>query len=293
MNSVSKHSFFDTVNTAILIFIALLCIFPFLYVFFLSISDGNSILHGEVTFLPKNINFEAYKYIFSNKNLNIISGLKNSAIYTIIGTVIALVSTFFTAYVLSRKQIKGRFFIMSIFIFTWVFEAGIIPTYIIFSGYGFVDNPLVMILPNAINVQYLIITKTFLEGLPYELEEAAYLDGANDWQIMSKIYLPLCVPIIATIGVFYAVFIWNLYLIPQIYFQDTSLQTIQLVLKKLVISAGDSNTAFKTINSNGYLLIPQNLKAAAIFISTVPIIFIFPFIQKYFKNGILLGSVKG
>lgn len=287
-----KISLFDICNNLFLLLIALVCTYPFLYIFFLSISDGRSIVNGDVIFLPKHINFEAYQYIFSTPSLSIFRGLLNSGIYTVVGTIVALLVTYMTAYVLSRQQIKGRFIIMSLFVFTWVFEAGIIPAYIVLNKLGFVDNWLVMIIPNAINVQFLIITKTFLDGLPPELEEAAKIDGANDFQIMSRVFLAISKPILATIGVFYAVFIWNQYLMPQIYLQSPELQTIQVLLKKLVISSGDSNTAFRTIIQDGIMLNPSNLKAAAIFVAMMPIVLIYPFVQKYFKKGILIGSVK-
>lgn len=287
-----KFSLFDLVNNSFLTVVALACTFPFLYIFFLSISDGRNIAAGEVVFFPKNIHFESYKYILSNESLGIFRGLFNSGIYTVIGTIVALFVTYMTAYVLSRKQIRFRFLIMSLFVFTWVFEAGIIPAFIVLNKLGFVDNWLVMIIPNAINVQFLIITKTFLDGLPAELEEAAKIDGANDFQTMYRVFLAISKPILATIGVFYAVFVWNQYLMPLIYLQNPDLQTIQVMLKRLVISSGDANTAFRTINQNGFLLTPANLRAAAIFVAMVPIVMVYPFVQKYFKKGILIGSVK-
>lgn len=288
-----KLSLFHIINNTLLILIAFACTYPFIYILSLSISDGQSVINGEVTFLPKGINVEAYRYIFADPTLDIFRGLVNSFLYTIIGTVVSIAVTYATAYVLTRRQIKGRFFIMSIFIFTWVFEAGIIPNYIVLNALGYVNNPWVMIIPAAINTQYLIITKAFLDSMPYELEEAAYIDGANDIQIMLKIYLPISKTIIATVGVFYAVFIWNQYLVPQIYLKKPELQTIQLVIKKLIITGGDSNATFRTIMQNGYLVCPANLRAAAIFTAMLPIVCIYPLVQKYFKKGILIGSVKG
>jgi putative aldouronate transport system permease protein len=182
---------------------------------------------------------------------------------------------------------------MALFIITWVFEAGIIPQYIVYSKLGFVDNLLVMIIPGAISTQFLIITKTFLEGLPKELEEAAFMDGANDLSILFKIFVPLSKPIIATIGIFYAVATWNQYLLPQIYLKSENLKTIQQVLKSLVITDGAAGTALINIVQNGITLNQQNMKAAATFIAMLPIVCVYPFMQKYFKKGILIGSVKG
>lgn len=182
---------------------------------------------------------------------------------------------------------------MGAFIVTWVFDAGIIPQYIIYSKLGFVDNPWVMLVPGAINTQFLIITKTFIEGIPKELEEAALVDGANDWTVLTRIFFPLSKTIVATIGTFYAVSIWNQYLIPQIYLKSDSFKVIQQVLKDVVIADAGTSTAFKNVIINGVTLNQQNLKAAAIFIAMLPIVLVYPFVQKYFKKGIMMGAVKG
>ncbi len=284
---------FDLINNTILLLVAILCVYPFLYIFFVACSDGTFLSRGEVTFLPKGFNLEAFKYIFANKKLNVLTGLKNSFIYTLFGTICSVVFTYFTAYALSRKRVKGGNLIMSLFVITWVFEAGIIPQYIIYSNFGFIDNPLVMIIPGAINTQFLIICKTYLEGLPQELEEAAFMDGANDFVILRKIFFPLSKPIVATVAMFYAVSIWNQYLNPQIYLKSENLKTIQQVLKQVVITEGTAGTTFKNTVQNGITLNQQNLKAAAVFVAMVPIVCVYPFVQKYFKKGILIGSVKG
>ena len=160
---------------------------------------------------------------------------------------------------------------MSLFITTWVFDAGIIPQYIIYNQFGFVNSPWVMIVPSAINTQFLIITKTFLEGIPNELEEAAVVDGASNIKILTRVFLPLSPTVLATTGLFYAVSIWNPYLIPQIYLKDDAIKTIQQVLKSVVITDGSSGTTFKNVVLDGVTLNQQNLKAAAIFIAMLPI----------------------
>ena len=209
------------------------------------------------------------------------------------GTIVSIAVTYVTAYVFSRERIKCRFFLMGAFIVTWVFDAGIIPQYIIYNKLGFIDNPWVMIIPGAINTQFLIITKTFIEGIPRELEEAAFVDGANDWTILTKVFLPLSKTILATIGTFYAVSIWNQYLIPQIYLKSDHLKVIQQVLKDVVITDAGASTAFKNVIINDVTLNQQNLKSAAIFIAMLPIVLVYPFVQKYFKKGIMIGAVKG
>lgn len=284
---------FDVVNNIVPTLVALLCVFPFLYIFFVACSDGTYLARGEVTFFPKGFNLETFKYVLGKKDLNVFGGLKNSFLYTAAGTLVAVVGTYITAYALSRPQIKQRYIIMGLFTVTWVFEAGIIPQYIIYSACGFVNNPLVLIIPGMINTQFLIICKTYLEGIPRELEEVAVVDGANQFQILAKVFMPISKPIVATIGTFYAVQIWNQYLIPQMYLKEARYQTIQQVLKQVVITSGDASTTFKNVMQNGVLLNQQNLKSAAIFIAMVPIVCVYPFVQKYLKKGILIGSVKG
>ena len=288
-----KITRFDVINDAILIFIALLCIYPFLYIFFVGTSDGVFLSRGKVTFWPKGFNFEAFSYILTNSKFHVFTGLINSFLYTIIGTAVALFCTYLTAYVLNNPRIKSRNFLSKLFVITWVFDAGLIPQYIVYSKFGFVNNPLVMIIPGAISTQFLIICKSFLQGIPRELEEAAEVDGANDFQILAHVYMPLSSTIFATLGVFYAVMIWNQYTIPLIYLKTDSLKTIQQVLKSVVITDQGSSTTFKNIVLNGITLNQQNLKAAATFIAMLPIVLVYPFMQKYFKKGILIGSVKG
>jgi putative aldouronate transport system permease protein len=284
---------FDAVNGALLILVSLICVYPFLYVFFVSVSNGTFLARGDMAFLPKGFQLQAYSYILSTPRFNVGRGLINSFTYTALGTVTGIAVTYVTAYVLSRKRFVHRYWIMSLFIITWVFDAGIIPQYIIYNFFGFIDNMWVMIIPGAINTQFLIIAKAFLDGIPQELEEAAFMDGANDYTLLFRIFVPLSTTILATLAVFYAVSIWNQYLIPQIYFKDVNLKTIQQVLKDVVITDSASGTTFKNVTVGDVVLNQQNLKSAAIFISMLPIVCVYPMVQKYFKKGILIGSVKG
>lgn len=282
---------FDVVNTTILLLVAVLCIVPFLYMIFIACSDGTYLTRGQVTFFPKGFQLESFKYVLTNPRFAIFTGLRNSFIYTFFGTIVAVVFTYMTAYALTRPRLRSRYFIMTLFVITWVFEAGIIPQYIVYSKLGFIDNIWVMIIPGAINTQFLIITKSFLEGLPIELEEAAFVDGATDIQTMIKVYLPISKPIIATTALFNAVTIWNQYLVPQMFLKSDNLKTIQQVLKSVIIGAQES--PFSNTVINGVTLNQENLKAAAIVVAMLPILCVYPFVQKYFKKGILIGSVKG
>lgn len=286
-------SAFGIVNGALLLLISLLCVYPFVYVLSVSLSDGSAVAAGDVFLLPAGLNIETYRYIFSAPNLGIVRGVVNSLIYTSVGTAVAVGLTFMTAYALSRPYLRGRYLIMMLFLISWIFEAGLIPTYIVNDKLGLVNNPLVMILPNAISTFLLIITRSFLDGLPNELEESASLDGANAFQIMCRIYLPLATPVLATIGIFYAVSIWNSFLIPLIYLQDRDLHPIQLVLYGLLINKDEGATTLQNLVVNGHQIMPQNIEAATMVFAIVPILLAYPFAQRYFTKGIMIGAIKG
>ncbi|MDF2964590.1 MAG: carbohydrate transporter permease [Paenibacillus sp.] len=289
-----KHRFdlFETVNNGLLLLLALVCVYPFLNILSVSLSDGLAVITGKVYIWPVGFNIETYRYILGNTRLGITMGLMNSIYYTVAGTLVAVLLTFITAYALSRRRLKGRYFIMLVFLFTWVFEAGLIPSYIVNNALGLVNSRWIMILPGAISTFLLIITRSFLEAIPNELEESAFIDGANDWQMLWRIFFPLSTPVLATIGVFYAVSVWNAFMTPLIYLQDRNLHPIQLILYNLIIKP-DAGTSFENLTVNGFQILPNNIEAATIFLAIFPILFVYPFAQKYFTKGMLVGSLKG
>ncbi|WP_206424255.1 carbohydrate ABC transporter permease [Cohnella candidum] len=284
---------FDYVNMVVLVLVSVICIYPLWNILAVSLSDGIYAAASKVYLIPKGLNVETYKYVLHNPRLGVSQGLWNSFAYTVVGTLVAVILTFLTAYPLSKKRLVGRKTIMLIFVFTFVFEAGIIPNFIVYKSLGLVNSFWVMIIPNAINTFLLIIMRSFLDALPEELEESAYIDGANDLQTMWKIYFPLARPAIATVCVFYSVAIWNQYLVPAIYLQKQSLKPITVVLYNLIVSGSKDGTSLESIKVHGVQLLPQNLQAAAIFLSVAPILIVYPFAQKYFTKGMLIGSVKG
>ncbi|HZG55028.1 carbohydrate ABC transporter permease [Paenibacillus sp.] len=282
---------FDLFNAIVLLAVSAICLLPFLHLVSLSVSDGMRVFFGEVYFWPKSFNLEVYKYIFNNPHLNITSGIWNSVRYAVVGTVVALALTYMTAYALSRKRLRYRYAIMFVFLLTMILDAGIIPGYLINKTLGLVDSFWVMVVPGAVNVFFLIITRTFLEAIPDELEESAFMDGANDFQIMSYIYLPVSKPVLAVVGLFTAIAIWNSFLTPLIYLMDSKMFPIQLIIYKMVIISGD--TVFENTVMNGYHVTPKNIRPAAVMLAMIPILFVYPFAQKYFTKGFLVGSIKG
>jgi putative aldouronate transport system permease protein len=289
----ARLQLFDVFNNTMLLLLSVICIYPFINITAVSISDGTFVMSGKVFLLPKGFNLETYSYIFSNPRLGITQGVYNSLFYTIIGTVFAVFMTFITAYALSKKRVKGRYTIMMLFLVAWIFDAGLIPNYLVNQKLGLIDSRLIMILPGAISTFLLIVTRSFLDTLPYELEESAFIDGANDIQIMTKVYFPLSTPVLATIGVFYAVNIWNSFLTPMIYLRDKALHPIQLILYNLVIRPDPGSTTLENVISDGYTLLPKNIEAAVIVLAIFPILLVYPFAQRYFTQGMLMGSLKG
>lgn len=292
MKKNTKISLFDILNAIAMLLVLVICIYPFLYELAISLSDGKAVASGKVVLLPVGLNFHSFTYILTAERLGVARSFVNSVLYTFAGTVAAVIVTFMTAYVLTRRKFGARKVIMTAFMVTYVFEAGIIPTFIIQNGLGFVNNPLVMVIPMAINTFLLIIMRTFLNQIPVALEEAAIIDGATDFQTMARVYFPLSKPAIATITLFYAVQKWNDFLTPLIYLKKDTLKPLQLLLYNYTVAANTTGSPLENLSVNGYMLSFRTLTAAIIIITIIPILLVYPFAQKYFTSGLLMGSVK-
>lgn len=289
----TRSKTFEIVTGAVLMLVALGCLYPFVYVLSTSLSDNVAVTSGRIWLWPENANIYTYVHILTNQSLGLPRAVGNSLLYTGLGTITAVLLTYLTAFVLSRRKFVARHIIMFIFVATWIFDAGIVPQYLVFENLGFVNNWLVMVIPPAVGTFLLIITRSFLFSIPDELEEAASIDGANDFRIMSRVYFPLSKAVIATIGVFYAVQTWNSFLVPLIYLRDQSLQPIQLVLYRLLVADDPSAVNFQQVVINGVQIGPPNIRAAVMVLAIVPIVLIYPYAQRYFAKGMMIGSVKG
>lgn len=287
-----KSIWFDVLNCILMLFVLVLCIYPFLYELAISLSDGKAVAAGKVTFFPIGFNLHSFVYVLTAERLGVLTGLWNSVLYTFFGTIVAVVVTFMTAYVLTRKKFRARTVIMRAFMITYVFEAGLIPTYIVQNALGFVNNPLVMIIPAAISTYLLIIMRTFLMQVPATLEEAAMIDGANDFQIMWRIFFPASKPAVATITLFYIVQKWNDFMTPLIYLKKEALRPLQLVLYNFTVMTNAAGSPLENVYVDGVMLSYRTLTAAIVIITVVPILCAYPFAQKYFTTGLMLGSVK-
>ena len=284
-----KIAFADVMLYLILTVVVLICLYPFLNVVAYSLSGNTAVLSGKVTFYPIDFQLSAYKEILL-KQTQIWTAMGISVTVTVLGTLLGLVLTVAAASALSKEKLKGRGILSGFFLFTMYFSGGIIPTFLVVKGVGLYDSISALVIPSAMNVFNFIVMRTFFKELPLELEEAARIDGANDMKILFKIALPLSMPIIATIGLFYAVSYWNDYFSALLYIQTPEKFSLQLRLRQLLF-AGQINQV--SMENLGTQVMSESLKMASIVISTIPIILVYPWLQKYFVKGVMLGSVKG
>lgn len=282
--------------------IALICatvlfatLYPLYFVLIASISDPTAVATGRVSFLPKNISFFGYQQIFEDTRIWV--GYRNTLIYSVVGTALNLVVTLPAAYALSRREFRPRRLLMLIFAFTMFFNGGLIPTYLLYRDLGLLDNWLVFILPSALNVFNLIIARAFFENsLPEELFEAAMLDGVDYFRFFTTIALPLSKALISLIGLYYLVQHWNDFFTGLIFVRDYDKQPLQIVLRDILLSnqafSGGAGGAGGSGGAYGQRYADQ-IKYGVIIVSTLPVIILYPFLQKYFEKGVLIGSVKG
>ena len=276
------------INYLLLTILVVICFYPFLNVVAYSFSSNRAVLSGTVTFFPIEMQLDAYKEIVHRGQ--IWTAMRVTMVVTMLGTAIGLILTVFAAYALSKDKLKGRRWISGMILFTMYFNGGIIPTFLVIKNLGMYDQLTSLYIPSAVNVFNFIVMRTFLREIPKSLEEAAYLDGATDVQILFKIVLPLSMPIIATIGLFYAVYYWNDYFNALIYIQSPEKYTLQLRLRSLLF-AGELGAAGN--EGLAQQVMAESLKMACIVVGTVPILAVYPWLQKYFVKGVMLGSVKG
>lgn len=277
---------FDIFNVVFLTLLIIITIYPCLYVLVSSLSDPIEVAKSQgLLFIPKKLQFGSYLLAFDNPN--IVSGYKNTFLYVIAGTIVNLVMTLFGAYALSRKSLYGKNFFMLIIVFTMFFSGGLIPQFIVYKSLGFYNNFWAMVIPFAMNTFYLIIMRTFFLTIPDSMEESAKIDGANDFIILFKIMVPLALPVIAVVTLYYGVDNWNTYMRGLIYLRKRSLYPIQVILREILIQ--NANDSKNDITSE----VAENVKYATIVIATVPILCVYPFLQRYFVKGVMIGAVKG
>ena len=285
MNSFSIGTF---INYTLLTLLVAVCVYPFLNVVAYSLSSNRAVLSGSITFYPIDFQLDAYKEIIYRGQIWV--SIRVTAIVTLLGTGIGLLLTVLAAYALSKKKLKGRTWITGLILFTMYFSGGIIPTFMVVKNLGLYDRLGALFIPSAVSVFNFIVMRTFFRELPDSLEEAAYLDGAGDITILTRIVLPLSLPILATIGLFYAVGYWNDYFSALLYIQTPDKFTLQLRLRNLLFAEELGATGAEGL---GQAVMAEALKMTCIVVGTIPILAVYPWLQKYFVKGVMLGSVKG
>lgn len=279
----------DILIYAFLALAAIVTVIPFVYVIAASFAPEHEIMTRPLFIIPREFTLDAYKRIFdpNDYGMTVLRSLGVSVLVTIVGTIVNLGFTTTMAYGLSRKGLKGRGAILNVVLFTMVFSGGMIPTFLVVTGLGMYDTFAALILPGAISAYNMLIVKNFFQELPAGLEEAASIDGCTDIGIFWKIALPLSLPMLATFGLFYAVGHWNNYFGALLYLEDATKFPFQLILRNIVMITQETQT-------DPDVLLPQEtLKMAIIVIGTVPILCVYPFLQKHFAAGVMVGAIKG
>lgn len=283
----------------IYVFLAFIIVaYPVIYMISASISDPKLVGSGEMWLWPKGITFEGYQRVF--QNASIWTGYGNTILYTVVGTAINLFVTLPAAYALSRKDFLGRNFFMGMFMVTMFFGGGLVPSYLLVKELGMVNTMWAIVIPSAASIWNIIVSRTFFQSsIPKELQEAAQIDGCTNIRLFFKIILPLSMPIIAVMALFYGVGNWNSYFSALIYLNDAVKYPLQLVLRQILVLQEMSAQGGGTIDAstasalNNKAEIAALVKYAVIIVATAPIIAIYPFLQRYFVQGVMIGSVKG
>ena len=282
---------FDIFNCTLMICLIIITLYPCYYVLVASVSNPVEVYASKgMLFYPKGFSLSTYIKVLENDAIWI--GYKNTIIYVATGGVLSVFLTLTAAYSLTRKGVPGQNLIIMMIVFTMYFSGGMIPTYLVVKTLGILDTRWAMILPSAIATYNLIITMSYFRGIPYELEEAAKVDGANAYKILWKIMLPLAKPIIAVIALYYMVSIWNSFYDALLYLYDQTLYPLQLTLRDILIQ-GNTDLMGGVDSADNAFMYEENLKYAVIVVSTIPIMCVYPFIQKYFVKGVMIGAVKG
>jgi len=281
---------FDLFNTVLMLALIATTLYPFIYVLFASLSDAVELMkHRGIMWAPQGFSLEAYRTVLTNEN--IVGGYRNTIFYVVVGSAFNLLMTSLGAYVLSRRNVMLKKQLMIMIMITMFFGGGLIPTYLLINDLGLYNTRGALIIPAAINTWNLIVMRTSFQAVPYSLEESARIDGANDFTILFRIIIPLSLPVLAVMTLFYAVGHWNSYFSALIYLTDASKFPLQLVLREVLLT-NNMEEMLTGIPSDARHQVAQTIKYATIMVATVPILVLYPFLQKYFVKGVMIGSLK-
>jgi len=286
----NKLSLFSIVNVILLLGVVVVTLYPFVYMLAVSLSEDIYVMKGEVGIWPKGLNLRMYELVFNDPK--IWKAYWNTIVYVTVGTAVAMAVTSMGAYALSRKDMGFQKGFTMIIVFTMFFSGGMIPTFLVVRNLGLIDTIWGMVLPGAVSTWNLILMRTFFSGVPKELEDSGKVDGLNDIGIFFRIVIPLSKAVFATIALFYAVAMWNNFMFPLLYLRDPEMFPLQVLLRNLVLAGNVASGDVTSIGGDN-LIVEDSLKFATIMVSTLPILLVYPFIQKYFVKGAMIGAVKG
>lgn len=297
VRSQKGDKLFDLINTFLLCVVTFIVLYPLYFVVIASISDPDLVNTGKVFFVPKGITFMGYVRVFQDKEILI--GYRNTIFYTIFGTLINVTLTLTSAYALSKKRLRGRNFFTFLFAFTMYFSGGLIPTYLLVKSLGMLNTIWALVIPNAVSMYNIVVARTFFSNsVPSEIEESAFIDGCNISYTFVKIIIPLSKALISVLALNYGVGHWNAFFDALIYVTNRNLYPLQLILREILIQ-NQMKTEMMQVMAEGddmvimQMKIASMIKYAVIIVSSIPVLVVYPFIQKYFTQGIMIGALKG
>jgi putative aldouronate transport system permease protein len=290
--SAGEHAF-DLGNLVFLLAMCVATVYPFVHIIAVSLSGSAVVMRGEITVIPRDLTFAAYKEILGSSV--IFNSYQNTLFVVIVGTVLSIFLTAFAAYPLSKSRLVGRGFIVFTIALTMWFNPGMIPRFLVIRDLGLCDTLWAIILSPLMNAYHIIVMRSFFVTIPDSLEESAIIDGAGYWRVLFRIVLPLSKPVIATVALWKAVYYWNAFMEPLLYLQSRAKFTLQLILRDIVLAySGITFGVGDAVNlQDGLPTIGETIQAGTIIAATLPILLVYPFVQKYFVKGALIGSIKG
>lgn len=292
---LDADSAFDVVNTMLLILLSVVFLYPLFWLVMASISSPEAVWNGKVWLFPVDISFDGYLYVLNNQD--IWRSTMNTVIYTVAGTSINLFLTVTAAYPLSRKEFMGSGFITLVYAVTLFFGGGMIPTYLLIKNLNMLNSIWALILPGAVSVWFIIVTRTFFQiNIPDEMLDSAKIDGCSNVKCLIRIVLPLSIPILAVLSLFFSVGHWNSYFGAFLYMSDREQYPLQLILREIIVQSQvsfDSISLFDAKTAHDRIVLSEKIKYSIIVFSSLPLLVAYPFVQKHFKKGVLIGSIKG
>ncbi|MDQ0901916.1 MULTISPECIES: carbohydrate ABC transporter permease [unclassified Paenibacillus] len=290
MRISTSERVFGGFNALLMVILCFITMYPFLYVLFASLSDPASVAkHRGLLLIPLGFTLDAYKAVLDNPMIS--TGYRNTIFYVVAGTALNLFMTALGAYALSRRNVYFKDFFMFAIVFTMVFHGGLIPTYLVVGNLGLLNTPWALIVPGAISTFNLIIMRTAFQQVPISLEESARMDGANDFTILFRVIIPLSMPVIAVMILWYTVGHWNSYFSALIYLRDRELYPLQLILREILVN-NNTDSMMTGASTLDKMDVGETIKYATIIVSTLPILVLYPFLQKYFVKGVMIGAIK-